>query len=752
MAATFSFFHLKRLRLLSSLLLLCITSTLPWGTNAGKKVDLSLALRSQDAAFTEALDRSVMYLLEVLQLLFFDGDGLLGQRIFDPATGSRHFAALYRTTDGSGPAVVLPGSSTTSSSSTSTPAAEFVDVSYGGPQKEFLEKQRAAKREQDQDQEQRTPSAYPPDYIRFCFLGVGDSASVLLQRYMMIFPQFTYVLLDRDFDLDFLEYLQRGFPTVKMEVNYDETHSSGVDIASGKQFQEHEKCDVLAFGRDTPGFTFRKLQPLVKDPTVLLWLTDGCDPKSSIVPDSPSPTTAPTTSDHVKQQCQFTYSNWRSSMCGDPEDLMKSYGANPESMQALLDSKYGAYGACYRHVKDPKTQEESFEIASPVCVCAMMPDLVNDFYFEKANCAQFSDVRGLPAGKRILGRNTENWYDPKKDWFLGFGQWNQDWFLFQNFFRNQILRHTLVGASASGVYIDIGAMGANTAVFDQCFGWKGICVEPNPAQHYILRNYRSCSLEPRAVGGKTGEAKQFSLEFAGSAGHLRERSVEETAEIAFDKAEEFARWTNSTSRATSGPAAARPASAAASEDFTRFLHSTFSATSVSLEDLLRQHGAAAEAGAPAVVVDLVSIDVEGGEFDILKDYPFDKDPSNGLPRINVFLIETDAKSVFKMDILMLEGGYAKVAQIGKDQVYVHREFLQQLAYEVPPPGAGVPQAAVEDFVNPNAAERKVIATDAEIPSPSNPFELTYPPYINIEPYNDTFAEFQKRFLDPEFGG
>ena len=42
-----------------------------------------------------------------------------------------------------------------------------------------------------------------------------------------------------------------------------------------------------------------------------------------------------------------------------------------------------------------------------------------------------------------------------------------------------------------GFYIDIGAFHpfklSNTVFFDQCLGWEGICVEPNP--------YRRCHLE-----------------------------------------------------------------------------------------------------------------------------------------------------------------------------------------------------------------------------------------------------------------
>lgn len=92
---------------------------------------------------------------------------------------------------------------------------------------------------------------------------------------------------------------------------------------------------------------------------------------------------------------------------------------------------------------------------------------------------------------------------------MGFAQWNQDWFLYQNFFKGK----------RDGVFVDIGAMGAfelsNTAVFEQCLDWKGLCVEPNPVQHLILRGYRKCVLVPKCIAGTSGE-KIFALDYSGT--------------------------------------------------------------------------------------------------------------------------------------------------------------------------------------------------------------------------------------------
>jgi hypothetical protein len=70
----------------------------------------------------------------------------------------------------------------------------------------------------------------------------------------------------------------------------------------------------------------------------------------------------------------------------------------------------------------------------------------------------------------------------------GFSQAWQDWILYRNFFANQ----------TEGFYLDIGANEAitisNTAFFDICLGWQGVCFEPQAQYHRRLKSERSCTL------------------------------------------------------------------------------------------------------------------------------------------------------------------------------------------------------------------------------------------------------------------
>ena len=48
-----------------------------------------------------------------------------------------------------------------------------------------------------------------------------------------------------------------------------------------------------------------------------------------------------------------------------------------------------------------------------------------------------------------------------------------------------------------GTYVEFGALDgnwlANTYLFDKFFGWKGLCIEPNPIQYALLQqSERTC--------------------------------------------------------------------------------------------------------------------------------------------------------------------------------------------------------------------------------------------------------------------
>jgi FkbM family methyltransferase len=77
------------------------------------------------------------------------------------------------------------------------------------------------------------------------------------------------------------------------------------------------------------------------------------------------------------------------------------------------------------------------------------------------------------------------------NWEWEFSQYGQDWILFVNWLHTR---------GRTGFYVESGANSAlrvsNTAFYDLCMGWRGLCVEPTTQYHQELRELRTCHLEP----------------------------------------------------------------------------------------------------------------------------------------------------------------------------------------------------------------------------------------------------------------
>jgi len=81
-----------------------------------------------------------------------------------------------------------------------------------------------------------------------------------------------------------------------------------------------------------------------------------------------------------------------------------------------------------------------------------------------------------------------------------FSQYNQDWFMFVNFF------HRMATNNIKGFYVESGANDpirvSNTALLDYCLGWDGLCVEPSNRYTGKLFKERSCILEKHCLSYK----------------------------------------------------------------------------------------------------------------------------------------------------------------------------------------------------------------------------------------------------------
>lgn len=133
-----------------------------------------------------------------------------------------------------------------------------------------------------------------------------------------------------------------------------------------------------------------------------------------------------------------------------------------------------------------------------------------------------------------------------------------------------------------GYFVEFGACDglliSNTFLLERKFGWQGILSEPSRAWHEALKRNRRCILDFRCVHAETGKTVEF-------------------AEYDDDE--------YGTQSAVRGDGTLQSVKA------------SYDVQTVTLRDLLREYNAPR-------FIDLISIDIEGGEYDVLKNFPFDE--------------------------------------------------------------------------------------------------------------------------------
>ena len=144
------------------------------------------------------------------------------------------------------------------------------------------------------------------------------------------------------------------------------------------------------------------------------------------------------------------------------------------------------------------------------------------------------------------------------------------------------------GYKRGGFFVEFGATDgvllSNTYLLEKEFGWQGICAEPNPKMFERLKKNRNCIVSDACVGSRSGEIVEFVLarEFGGMAKDM------ESDMHAHKRKAYYADPAYRTSLIV-----------------------------ISLDDLLTQHKAPS-------TIDYLSIDTEGSEYEILRNFPFER--------------------------------------------------------------------------------------------------------------------------------
>jgi FkbM family methyltransferase len=183
-------------------------------------------------------------------------------------------------------------------------------------------------------------------------------------------------------------------------------------------------------------------------------------------------------------------------------------------------------------------------------------------------------------------------------------------------------------AKRSGYFVEFGALDgvalSNTFLLEHAFGWTGILVEPNPKYHESLASRRRALIDRRCVWQESDKTVRLiecgelsSIEgYGGGDGHAKTRA-----------------------RAVQ----------------------SFEVRTVSLNDLLVQHHA-------PPVIDFLSVDTEGSEYDILKAFDFQAH----LP-MTICVEHNHTEAERQIDRLLLSRGYRRcLPRVSRwDGWYVH---------------------------------------------------------------------------------
>lgn len=138
-----------------------------------------------------------------------------------------------------------------------------------------------------------------------------------------------------------------------------------------------------------------------------------------------------------------------------------------------------------------------------------------------------------------------------------------------------------------GFFVEFGATDgvllSNTYLLEKQFGWQGICAEPNPKFFNALKNNRRCRVSDACIAKIGGETVEFILaEEYGSLVSYADKDMHSSKRQAYLNK-----------------------------------NSTITLTTTTLDQLLDQHNA-------PKVIDYLSIDTEGNEYEILESFDFKK--------------------------------------------------------------------------------------------------------------------------------
>jgi FkbM family methyltransferase len=179
-----------------------------------------------------------------------------------------------------------------------------------------------------------------------------------------------------------------------------------------------------------------------------------------------------------------------------------------------------------------------------------------------------------------------------------------------------ILALAVKGVDSPGFFVEFGAADgvalSNSYILEKQFGWSGILCEPSKSWHQALWRNRNCTIDTRCVYSASGQKISFSENYLGELSAITQYAEPN------------------------------------SHGLLKRTTSSYEVDTISLQDLLLSHGA-------PKYIEFLSIDTEGSEFEILKNFDFQS------YRFGAICVEHNfADTREKINSLLLANGYQQV--------------------------------------------------------------------------------------------
>ena len=205
-----------------------------------------------------------------------------------------------------------------------------------------------------------------------------------------------------------------------------------------------------------------------------------------------------------------------------------------------------------------------------------------------------------------------------------FGNKEQDKWVVQDIFNYKKKGYFVDLAATDGIHEN------NTFVLEKRLGWKGICIEPNSSFFKYLKKNRKCHCSNKVVSDKKKELKFFENGGVGGIiGSRYDNNLKKRYKIL-----------NKNSNQTK----------------------IKNYNAVTLFSILKKYKA-------PKIIDYLSLDVEGAEIDVLKNFPFKK---------YKFLALTIERPPSILNKLLFKNGYLFVKNHKVDTFYIHKILQKKL--------------------------------------------------------------------------